>query len=71
MTLLSAAFREQVKKTKDISMINEQQHSVAYSTGFLNIDFLNGTILNINGKNNLQVIHFNSFDLIKNCLINI
>lgn len=54
-TLLSAAFREQVKKTKDISMINEQQHSIAYSTGFLNIDFLNGTILNINGKKYFQV----------------
>ena len=54
-TLLSAAFREQVKKTKDISMINEQQHSVAYSTGFLNIDFLNGTILNINDKKYFQV----------------
>ena len=55
MTLLSSAFREQVKKTKDISMINEQQHSVAYSTGFLNIDFLNGTILNINDKKYFQV----------------
>lgn len=55
MTLLSAAFREQVKKTKDISMINEQQHSVAYSTGFLNIDFLNGTILNINDKKYFEV----------------
>ena len=55
MTLLGAAFREQVKKTKDISMINEQQHSVAYSTGFLNIDFLNGTILNINDKKYFEV----------------
>lgn len=55
MTLLGAAFREQVKKTKDISMINEQQHSVAYSTGFLSIDFLNGTILNINDKKYFEV----------------
>jgi len=55
MSLLSAAFREQVKKTKDISMINEQQHSVGYSTGFLNIDFLNGTILNINNNKYFQV----------------
>lgn len=55
MTLLGAAFREQVKKTKDISMINEQQHSVAYSTGFLNIDFLNGTILNINDRKYFEV----------------
>lgn len=55
MTLLSAAFREQVKKTKDISMINEQQHSIAYSTGFLNIDFLNGSILHINDKKYFEV----------------
>lgn len=55
MTLLSAAFREQVKKTKDISMINEQQHSIAYPTGFLNIDFLNGFILNINDRKYFEV----------------
>lgn len=55
MSLLSAAFREQVKKTKDISMINEQQHSIAYSTGFLSIDFLNGTILNIGDKKYFEV----------------
>lgn len=55
MTLLANAFREQVKKTKDISMINEQQHSVAYSTGFLALDFLNGSILNINGKKYYEV----------------
>lgn len=50
MSLLSMAFREQVKKTKDISMIEEQKHSVAYSTGFLPIDFLNGYILEINDR---------------------
>lgn len=50
MGLLSMAFREQVKKTKDISMIDEQKHSVAYSTGFLPIDFLNGYILEINDR---------------------
>lgn len=55
MTLLSQAFRAQALKTKDISMMNEQQHSVAYSTGFLPIDFLNGFILNINDKKYYQV----------------
>lgn len=55
MTLLSQAFRSQVAKTKDISMINEQQHSVAYSTGFLPIDFLNGYILNINNRKYYEV----------------
>ena len=55
MTLLSSAFRSQVVKTKDISLINEQQHSIAYSTGFLPIDFLNGFILNIKDKKYFQV----------------
>lgn len=55
MTLLSQAFREQVKKTKDISQINEMTHSVAYSTGFLPLDFLNGHILEINNKQYFQV----------------
>lgn len=55
MTLLSQAFRAQAMKTKDISIINEQQHSVAYSTGFLPIDFLNGYILNIKNRKYYEV----------------
>lgn len=55
MTLLAQAFRAQAMKTKDISIINEQQHSVAYSTGFLPIDFLNGYILNIKDRKYYQV----------------
>lgn len=55
MSILSAAFREQVKKTKDISMINEQQHSIAYPTGFAQLDFLNGHILEIQDKMYYQV----------------
>lgn len=43
-TLLSAAFREQVKNTKDISQKNEMRYSVSYPTGFLNLDFANGYI---------------------------
>ena len=54
-TLLSQAFRAQALKTKDISIINEQQHSVAYSTGFLPIDFLNGYILNIKDRKYYEV----------------
>lgn len=54
-TLLSQAFRAQAIKTKDISIINEQQHSVAYSTGFLPIDFLNGYILNIKDRKYYEV----------------
>ena len=50
MTLLAQAFREQVKQTKDISQINEMTYSVSYPTGFLNLDFANGYIQEVNGK---------------------
>lgn len=49
MTLLSQAFRAQVKQTKDISQKNEMTYSVSYPTGFLNLDFANGYIQEING----------------------
>lgn len=50
MTLLSSAFRAQVKQTKDISQKNEMTYSVSYPTGFLNLDFANGYIQEVNGK---------------------
>lgn len=49
MTLLSQAFRAQVKQTKDISQKNEMTYSVSYPTGFLNLDFANGYVQDING----------------------
>ena len=50
MTLLSQAFRAQVKQTKDISQINEMTYSVSYPTGFLNLDFTNGYIQEVGGR---------------------
>ena len=50
MTMLAAAFREAVKKTKDYSQIKEMDYSVGYPTGFMNLDFINGYIQEINGK---------------------
>lgn len=49
MTLLSQAFREQVKQTKDIAQTNEMTYSISYPTGFLNLDFANSFIQNVNG----------------------
>ena len=48
--LLSMAFREQVKQTKDLAMKSEMTYGVSYPTGFLNMDFANGYIQEINGK---------------------
>ena len=55
MTLLSAAFREQVKQTKDFSMKSEMTYSVSYPTGFLPLDFVNGYIQEINGVKNFEL----------------
>ena len=49
-TLLATAFREQVKQTKDITKMSEMNYSVGYPTGFLNLDFANGYIQEVNGK---------------------
>ena len=54
-SLLSMAFREQVKTTKDISMINEMTYSVSYPTGFLNMDFANGYIQEISGVKTFEL----------------
>ena len=46
MALKSAlvdSFREEKKKTKDPTMINESQFDVGYPTGYLAFDFINGT----------------------------
>ena len=55
MTMLSAAFREQVKQTKDLSQINEMTYSVSYPTGFPNFDIVNGYIQEINGRKRLEL----------------
>ncbi len=46
--LLSSLFREAVSKHKDTRMKEESTSSVGYSTGFLNFDFMNGTVVHVN-----------------------
>lgn len=48
--ILSTQFREAVSKHKDYRMKEESTPSVAYSTGFLNFDFMNGTVVHVNSK---------------------
>ena len=55
MSILAMAFREQVKKTKDYSQINEMNYSVSYPTGYPNFDFANGYIQEINGKKRFEL----------------
>ena len=51
-TTLVDKFRDAVSKTKDYKMKQEAQVTVQYSTGFLNFDFMNGTIINVKTKDN-------------------
>lgn len=45
--ILSTRFRDQVSKHKDIRMKEESTPGVGYSTGFLNFDFMNGTVVHV------------------------
>ncbi len=51
MSLLADCFREQMKKSKDYRMSSEAEFDVAYPTGFLGFDFLNGSIVNVRASN--------------------
>ena len=49
---LTERFRDKVSKLKDYKMKQEAQITVQYPTGFLNFDFMNGTIINIRMPDN-------------------
>lgn len=53
---LAEAFREKVSKVKDPRMKAEAEFDVAYSTGFLSFDFLNGTVVHV--KNEEEGLNF-------------
>lgn len=48
--ILSERFRETVSKHKDYRMKDESVPSVGYPTGFLNFDFMNGTVVHVKSK---------------------
>lgn len=48
--ILSQQFRNAVSKHKDYRMKDESTASVAYSTGFLNFDFMNGTVVHVKSE---------------------
>lgn len=50
MGILADQFRASVAKHKDYRMKEESAPSVAYPTGFLNFDFMNGTVVHVNSK---------------------
>lgn len=48
--ILSQRFRDAVSKHKDFRMKDESSAGVGYSTGFLNFDFMNGTVVHVKSK---------------------
>ena len=47
---LMSKFREKVSKLKDTGVNRSAEFDVMYSTGFLSIDYLNGTVVHVNGE---------------------
>ena len=57
--ILTTKFREAVSKLKDYRMKVETEFNVGYSTGFLNLDFVNGTMVHVNDTaNNRQFSYY-------------
>ena len=48
--ILTQQFRQSVSKHKDYRKKDESQSRVAYPTGFLNFDFMNGTVVDVNSE---------------------
>lgn len=47
MSILVDRFRASVSKLKDFRMKSESEFAVSYPTGFLNFDFVNGTVVHV------------------------
>lgn len=49
-SLLADKFRDIVSKSKDPRMSAEEEFSVGYPTGYLNFDFINGTVVHVQSQ---------------------
>lgn len=67
MGVLSTQFREAVSKHKDYRMKEESTSSIAYPTGFLNFDFMNGTVVHVNSAD--RVFKYYSVGIQDGCLV--
>lgn len=65
--ILSQQFRNAVAKHKDYRMKDESTASVAYSTGFLNFDFMNGTVVHV--KSSERNFKYYSVGIQDGCLV--
>lgn len=57
---LANMFREKVSKMKDYRMKSEAEFDIAYSTGFLSFDFMNGTVVHVKNEEQNMDFKYNS-----------
>ena len=65
--ILAQQFRDAVSKHKDSRMKEEATPSVAYPTGFLNFDFMNGTVVHV--KSDKKDYKYYSVGIQDGCLV--
>ena len=66
-SILSKRFRDTVSKHKDFRMKEESSAGVGYSTGFLNFDFMNGTVVHV--KSEERTFNYYSVGIQDGCLV--
>ena len=64
---LSECFREKVSKKKDHRLKSETEYDVAYPTGFLSFDFLNGTVVHV--KTPEKKFQYNSIGIVDGSMV--
>lgn len=69
MSILVERFREKTKKSKDFRMKNETEYDVAYPTGFLAFDFLNGTVVHVESEE--KKYSYNSIGIVDGSMVTI
>lgn len=65
MSKLAKLFREAVASSKDPGMKTEAEPMVAYSSGFLGLDYLNGTVIHV--KNETMDFKYDSVGIMDGC----
>lgn len=64
MSNLASKFRDKVSKSKDSGMSSEGSAGVGYPTGFLGLDYLNGTVVHVKGAKNGREFKYNSIGIL-------
>ena len=64
MSMLIDKFNEKMSKIKDKTVNQDAEFDVMYSTGFLHIDYLNGTVIHVEDEKNNRSFSYNSCGIV-------